>query len=89
MSAKLLTAALAPRAYQIAAGYPPVVSPRQFSEILGLSRKTVYQWLAQGRLRGAARKRGKHVLILLDAALTLVFEGEEWGPPPPTSPDKK
>ncbi|WP_390637551.1 helix-turn-helix domain-containing protein [Limnoglobus roseus] len=55
-----------------------VLSPAQFAELLGLSRGTVYFWLGRGRLRGAARKRGKHWLILREAALKAVFHGTEW-----------
>ena len=43
---------------------PPILSPAQLAELLGLSVKTVYEWIATGRLDGAFRKRGKHILIL-------------------------
>lgn len=62
----------------LAVRYPPVLSPRQLADLLGKSRKTVYDWLARGRLDGAARRRGKHVLIWRDRALEILFSGREW-----------
>ena len=58
--------------------YGPILSPTQFAELAGLSPKTIYEWLSRGRLAGAARKRGKHVLIWRDRALKLLFTGKEW-----------
>ena len=40
--------------------------------------KTVYEWIAKGRLDGAFRKRGKHILIWRDRALDLLFNGPDW-----------
>ena len=57
---------------------PPILSPAQLAELLGLSVKTVYEWIAKGRLDGAFRKRGKHVLIWRDRALDLLFNGPDW-----------
>jgi excisionase family DNA binding protein len=51
-----------------AGGVPPILSPREFAAVLGLSVKTVYEWIAKGRLDGAFRKRGKHCLIWRDRA---------------------
>lgn len=62
-----------------ATGYPPVLSPQQAAQLLGLSRKTVYAWHAQGRLSGCARRRGKHLLIYRNGLLEQVFNGSEWG----------
>ena len=56
----------------------PILSPRQLAELLGLSVKTVYEWIARGRLDGAFRKRGKHNLIWRDRALKIIFNGPEW-----------
>lgn len=58
--------------------YPPVLSPEQLAALLGKSRKTIYHWMARGRLDGAYRKRGKHCLIWRDRALALLFNGKEW-----------
>ena len=57
---------------------PPILSPKLLAEILGLSPKTIYEWIARGRIDGAFRKRGKHVLIWRDRALDIIFNGGEW-----------
>lgn len=58
--------------------YPPIITPAQLAEITGISRSTVYQWIAQDRLKGALRRRGKHVLIWRDRAVELLFNGPRW-----------
>ena len=58
--------------------FPPVMSPTQFAKLLGISKSTVYFWIAQGRLDGAARRRGKHQFIWRDAAIEQIFSGPEW-----------
>jgi hypothetical protein len=57
---------------------PPVLSPKLLAGLLGQGVKTVYDWIAKGRLDGAFRKRGKHNLIWRDRALALIFNGPEW-----------
>ncbi|MBL9081824.1 MAG: helix-turn-helix domain-containing protein [Planctomycetales bacterium] len=57
---------------------PVIISPIQLAGVLGLSKKTVYEWIAKGRLDGAFRKRGKHNLIWRDRALEILFNGPEW-----------
>src|SRR5262249_52355420 len=68
------------RPFSGATGFPcpVIVSPAQLASLLGLSVKTVYEWIAKGRLDGAFRKRGKHVLIWRDRAIDLLFNGKEW-----------
>lgn len=63
---------------ELALRFPPVISPRQLAELLGKSPKTVYEWMARGRIDGAYRKRGKHALIWRDKALEILFTGKEW-----------
>jgi excisionase family DNA binding protein len=58
--------------------FPVILSPAQLAALLGLSTKTVYEWLGKGRLDGAYRKRGKHVLIWRDRAIDLLFNGKDW-----------
>jgi excisionase family DNA binding protein len=58
--------------------FGPVLSPAQLAELTGLSVKTIYEWLSRGRLDGAVRRRGKHVLIWRDRALDLLFNGKKW-----------
>lgn len=56
----------------------PVLTPNQLAELLGLSVKTIYEWIAKGRLDGAYRNRGKHNLIWRDRAIAIIFNGPEW-----------
>jgi len=75
-----LTRAEIARAFEgdFAAQFPPILSPSLLSKLLGLSVKTVYQWMKGGRLDGAFRKRGKHVLIWRDRAIDRIFNGTTW-----------
>ncbi len=75
-----LTAAEIQRAFAPDEGTPApaIISPAQLAHLLGLSAKTVYEWIAKGRLDGAFRKRGKHNLIWRDRALEILFNGPEW-----------
>jgi len=57
---------------------PPILSPKQLAKMLDVSIKTIYEWLAKGRLDGAFRKRGKHILIWRDRTLHLIFNGPDW-----------
>jgi excisionase family DNA binding protein len=57
---------------------PVILSPGQLAALTGLSVKTIYEWIAKGRLDGAFRKRGKHVLIWRDRAIDILFNGKEW-----------
>jgi excisionase family DNA binding protein len=67
------------RAFAGAAGAcRAIVSPAQLADLTGLSVKTIYEWIGKGRLDGAFRKRGKHVLIWRDRAITILFNGEDW-----------
>ena len=58
--------------------FPVILSPDQLAELVGLSVKTIYEWMSKGRLDGAYRKRGKHALIWRDRALDVLFNGKEW-----------
>ncbi len=58
--------------------YPVILSPTQLASLLGLSVKTVYEWISLGRLDGSFRKRGKHVLIWRDRVIDLLFNEKEW-----------
>jgi predicted site-specific integrase-resolvase len=64
---------------QLAIGYPAILNIKQLAEILGRSPKTIYEWMARGRLDGCFRKRGKHILVARDRALDRIFNGREWG----------
>jgi excisionase family DNA binding protein len=67
-----------PFAGELAGQFPPIVSPTQLAELLGLSVKTIYEWMSKGRLDGAYRRRGKHALIWRDRALDIILNGKEW-----------
>lgn len=60
------------------AQFPPILNVEQLAALLQISVKTVYAWIAQGRLDGAFRKRGKHLLIWRDRALDILFNGPDW-----------
>lgn len=60
------------------AKFPPILSPDQLADLFGLSVKTIYAWIAAGRLDGCFRKRGKHVLIWRDRAIDVIFNGKFW-----------
>ncbi len=57
---------------------PPILSPAQLADLLQVSVKTIYEWIAKGRMDGAFRKRGKHILLWRDRALDILFNGPEW-----------
>jgi excisionase family DNA binding protein len=57
---------------------PVIMSPRQLADLVGLSVKTIYAWIAAGRLDGCFRKRGKHNLIWRDKALEQILNGPDW-----------
>lgn len=61
-----------------AAQFPPILNVSQFAELLQISKKTVYEWIAKGRLDGGFRKRGKHHLIWRDRAIEILFNGNDW-----------
>ena len=63
---------------ELASVYPPILSVQQFAALLGRSPKTVYEWIAKGRLDGTFRKRGKHILIWRVKALDLIYNGPSW-----------
>ena len=60
------------------AQYPPILNVTQLAELVQISRKTIYEWIAKGRLDGAFRKRGKHHLIWRDRAIEIIFNGPDW-----------
>jgi excisionase family DNA binding protein len=57
---------------------PEILSPAKLAGLLGLSVKTIYEWIAKGQLDGAFRKRGKHCLIWRDRVIDLLFNGKDW-----------
>ena len=55
-----------------------IISPKQLSQIIGLSVKTVYEWISKGRLDGAYSKRGKHAFLWRDRAIEIIFNARAW-----------
>ncbi len=68
------------RAFSGAAGdaVPIILSPAQLANLLSLSCKTIYEWIARGHLDGAFRKRGKHILLWRNRVIEILFNGKEW-----------
>ena len=60
------------------AQFPPILTVAQLAELAQISSKTLYEWIAKGRLDGAFRKRGKHHLIWRDRAIEILFNGKDW-----------
>ena len=58
--------------------FPPVLDVPRAAQLLQIAKKTLYFWIAQGRLDGAFRKRGKHHLFWRDRLIDRVFNGPEW-----------
>ena len=67
-----------PFAGAAAGQFPAILSPEQLAELLGLSVKTIYEWMSKGRLDGTYHKRGKHALFWRDKVLDLILNGKEW-----------
>jgi hypothetical protein len=63
---------------ELADKHKPILSPAGLANLLGLKLKTIYTWIAAGRLDGCFRKRGKHNLIWRDKALDRIFNGSDW-----------
>ena len=58
--------------------FPAVLSVAQAAELLGRPADTIRLWIAQGKLKGAARKRGKAHFIWRDRLIKIIFDGPEW-----------
>lgn len=56
----------------------PILTVAQLAKLIQVSPKTIYEWIAKGRLDGAFRRRGKHILIWRNRAIDILFNGKEW-----------
>ena len=56
----------------------PILSTAEAAALLRLSIKTLYEWIAKGRLDGAFRERGKHLLFWPDKLIDILLNGPEW-----------
>jgi excisionase family DNA binding protein len=63
--------------------FPPILSPEQFAQLLGVGRSTVYLWISQGRIDSAVTKIGKHQLIWRNRAIEIIFNKNK-----PKSPER-
>jgi hypothetical protein len=57
---------------------PVVMTTKRLADFLGVSPKTIYFWLAAGRLDGTYRRRGKHNFFVTTRVLDRIFNGAEW-----------
>lgn len=57
---------------------PVTISPERLAELLSITVKTIYEWLARGRLGSVAKKRGKRWHILARPALELIYSDIPW-----------
>lgn len=53
--------------------FPPILTVEQFAELFQVSVSTTYFWIAQGLLKGAVTKVGKHRRIWRDRAIEMLF----------------
>ena len=58
--------------------YPPIINTEEAARMLRIAKSTLYDWMRQGKLNGAYRRRGKHALFVRDRLIKLVFEGPDW-----------
>lgn len=60
--------------------FPPILDVPQAATLLRVPRKTLYLWIAQGRLDGAFRKRGRRHLLWRDRLIDVLLNGPAWEP---------
>ncbi len=58
--------------------FPAILSVTQAAELLGRPADTIRLWITQGKLKGAAHKRGKAHFIWRDRLIKVIFDGPEW-----------
>jgi len=58
----------------VAAQYPPLLTLQQAADLVQMPVETLRSWRSRGALNGCSRKLGKHVRILRDRFLKLVFD---------------
>lgn len=63
---------------EIGTEYPQIISPTELAKILNRSVKTIYAWIAAGRLKGCYKKRGKHIMIYRPSAVERILTGPDW-----------
>ena len=63
---------------EASAAFPPILDVPRAAALCCVSRKTLYRWIALGRLDGAFRKRGGRHLIWRDRLVALIFDNPTW-----------
>jgi excisionase family DNA binding protein len=56
-----------------AAAFPPVLSVPQAAQLASVPTGTIYSWSSAGRLKGVARRVGKHLRIFRDRFVQRLF----------------
>lgn len=75
----LLSSAEISRSFADDAGqrFGPILTTEDVAVLLQVPAKTVYAWIAAGRLDGTFRKRGKRNLFWRDKVIDKIFNGTE------------
>jgi hypothetical protein len=58
--------------------YPPVMTTKEVAAMLGKSPTTIYFWIAERRLDGCFKKRGKGHMFWRDRVIDRMFNGPDW-----------
>ena len=59
-----------------ASRYPPLLTIEQLADLFQVSKRTAYQWIAEGLFDGAISKSGTHRRVFRDRAVQLLFGHE-------------
>ncbi|QDT71685.1 helix-turn-helix domain-containing protein [Lacipirellula limnantheis] len=57
--------------------YPPILRADEAAELLRVPLKTLYVWVASGRLSRCFTKQGKRLLFSRDRLVHAIFNGKE------------
>ena len=63
-----------------AARFPPILTPDQAAELLGVSKQTLYSWSSCGLLDPCKARVGKHLRLARDRLVALFFNKDPYGP---------
>ncbi len=55
--------------------FPPLLTVDQAAELLQVPKATIYAWSSQGRLKGCAKRAGKHLRLHRNRLLTHFVNG--------------
>lgn len=57
--------------------YPPILRADEAAALLRVPLKTLYAWVASGRLKESCTKKGKRLLFSRDRLVQSIFNGKE------------